>query len=200
MPSPKGPSTFEDGVDWDEEDLAEGDLCSGTEAQEREDLKEWKQLRETFKIGLETAKFSKTKAAHPGDLDMECIAAEQAEKEENLCNVGMRIMRNIHKMPKSSTPKSIARQQWSSILNHVVNAATFHFGKAGELNIGWCNDSEDTELSRMSRIAIGYILEILAQGDLCYRDSKDLKDLFEKPSYLKTKPFADPKKHGHVRK
>ena len=148
VPSPKGPATFEDGVDWDEEDPAGGDPCSGTESLGQEDMKEWRQLRETFKTGLETAKFSKTRAAHPGDLDMECIAAAQAEKDEALCNVGMRIARSLHHMPKSSTPKSVARQQWTLVLSQVVNAAPFHFDKADELNIGLSNDSEDSELSR----------------------------------------------------
>ena len=92
----------------------------------------------------------KGSAADPSSLDMELINAEQERRDEQLCIVGMKIYRKLHRMPPNSSHKSIARQQWFGILNHVAAAAGVHCAKADELNIGLSNDSEDTELSRMS--------------------------------------------------
>ena len=59
------------------------------------------------------------------------------------------------------------------------------------MSIGLANDVEP-ELERLSRIAIGVVFEFIAQGDLCYADSANLKAMFDKPEYLKLKPYADP--------
>ena len=159
VPSPAMKDVFEP-PDWADGDLAEGDLSPEPSAQEIKELEDWKQLNAVFKLGMETSRYSKTKRemikleahlkgseANPDNLDMDIINKEQERRDENQNVVGMKIYREVHKMPLDASHKSIARKQWLEILSDVIAGVGVHCAKANEMTFGLCNDTEDPELS-----------------------------------------------------
>ena len=101
LPRPVAPTDFS--PVWTDDDLAEGDLMRKLGVQESE-LEEFAPLRDALMTSMEARKFSYTRremiklesqlkgsAADPGNLDMKIINAEHEKRDEQLCEVGMKI-------------------------------------------------------------------------------------------------------------
>ena len=104
----------------------------------------------------------------------------------------MKLYKMFNNMDMDAVSKDVIQIQWFEILSHVTVGVGVHSKKVNKLNIGLASDTDEPELERMSKVAIGYILELIAQGDLCYTDLAYLKAMFDKPEHLKLKPYADP--------
>ena len=93
------------------------------------------------------------------------------KEEKRRCEIALKLYKMVKNLDPNVWIKDLIHIQWLEILSHVTVGAGFHSKKANQLNIGLVNDTQEPDLDRLSRLAIGYILDLIAQGDLCYEDS-----------------------------
>ena len=110
--------------------------------------------------------------ADPNKLDMKVIDEAMEARDKERCDIAMKVFRVVCGMKPESTHKDIAEKQWLEIFHHVTAAVAIHCKTAGMLNVGLYNDTLEPELDRMSRISIGYILELSRRATCVIRTTK----------------------------